>query len=136
MTERRWLTDGKFNGGVDDTSHCVPEHHYVEVDRPQHPSEPIGLRKPQHIMQGAPIRSPGLYTFGTTERRNEDEWFIKHGWTVCCACVRKNKPETHIRPRAFQQHVLNAHQMDYHTYSLTFAGSHGYDALALIEHVL
>ena len=113
------------------------DHHYIQVERTQHPSEPVGLPKRTMIVHGKPPpREPGYYTWGTHERRSEDEWFIRNGWTICSACVRENKPEAHIRPLAFQQHVLNDHQMDYHTYSLTFAGSHGYDALALIEHVL
>ena len=90
---------------------------------------------PHYIHHHIAPREPGYYTFGTRRRRTFDEFFLTRGWTICVACARENKLDSHVRPLAMHSHLLEAHGITMADYVRLYEGHHGFSAESLVGRV-
>jgi hypothetical protein len=103
---RCWLSGGKFNGGVDDTSASTSAHHYVTIKHDNRAAHEDG-QSHQYLVRGnPPPRKPGTYHWGTDVPF--DKTLAATSWVYCTMCIRAND-DAELRPLDLAQHLFGVH---------------------------
>lgn len=132
---RRWLSDGKFNGGVDDTSPSTSApHYYVKIKHDNRAAHEDG-RSHEYLVHGAtPPRPPNTYHYGTDQPFNQT--LARTSWVYCTMCIRANK-NAELRPLDLAQHLLDVHatSVDEYVRVNQEMPTHGFELGLIAEHV-